>query len=294
MFKRYFLFAMVNILIMVTLSIFIQLLGLEPYINSYGLNYGSLAIMCLIWGMGGAFISLFLSKQIVKWQMGLKIIDPNTHDRQARELVQMVDRLSKRAGLKKCPEVGWYESPEVNAFATGASASSSLVAVSTGLLENMNQEEVEGVLGHEVAHIANGDMITMTLLQGVMNAFVMFLARVIAAAVARGGDNERPNFAIQFGVTIALQILFGILASIVVRAFSRYREYRADAGGAKVAGKDKMLAALRRLAKNYEMVDTADTAMASLKINGKRSGFAALFSTHPDINDRIQRLERAQ
>jgi heat shock protein HtpX len=176
--KRVFLFLMVNILIVTTISVVMSLLGVQPYLDAKGINYQSLLFFCLIWGFGGAFISLALSKVIAKWTMGVQIIDRNTQDYRLRHLVERVHRLSENAGIGKMPEVGIYESPEINAFATGPSKNNSLVAVSTGLLHNMNESELDGVLAHEVAHIANGDMVTMTLVQGVVNAFVMSLARV--------------------------------------------------------------------------------------------------------------------
>src|SRR5690606_37107750 len=175
--KRIFLFLAVNALVVITISTLMRLFGVEPYLQANGLNLESLAVFCLLWGMGGAFISLGLSRIMAKWMMGVKVIDPNTTDSNAQELVQTVYRLARAAGLSKMPEVGIYQSPEVNAFATGPTKARSLVAVSTGLLQRMRQDEVEGVLAHEVAHIANGDMVTMTLVQGVINAFVMFLAR---------------------------------------------------------------------------------------------------------------------
>jgi heat shock protein HtpX len=187
------------------------------------------------------------------------------------------------------PEVGVYESPEVNAFATGPSKNRSLVAVSSGLLRSMRPEEVEGVLAHEVAHIANGDMVTMTLLQGVMNAFVMFFARVIASVVTRS-DDERRGGGMYFLVVIVLQIVLGILASLVTAWFSRHREFRADAGGAHLAGRERMIGALRRLAANHELVDTQHQALATMKINGVRS-WAAMLSTHPPLEDRIAALQ---
>jgi heat shock protein HtpX len=188
------------------------------------------------------------------------------------------------------PEVGVYESPEVNAFATGPSKRKSLVAVSSGLLRTMRRDEVEGVLAHEVAHIRNGDMVTMTLIQGVVNAFVMFLARVIAFAIRQGSDSRNSYF-FSYIVMIVLEIVFGILGMIVVAWFSRAREFRADAGGAALAGRQNMIAALRRLLQAKELVDTTEPALATLKINGKRSTWLMLASTHPPLEDRIRALE---
>src|SRR3989339_1813106 len=178
--KRIFLFMAVNVLILLTLSITLNILGVRPYLNANGIDYGALMTFCLVWGIGGAFISLGLSRIMAKWMMGVQVIPPNTSDPALSSLVQTVHNLAKAAGLPKMPEVGYYNSPEINAFATGPTKSRALVAVSAGLLESMDRAQLEGVLAHEISHIANGDMVTMTLLQGVINAFVMFLARVIA------------------------------------------------------------------------------------------------------------------
>lgn len=290
--KRVFLFVSVNILIMVTLSAVMGILGVGPYIEKQGLNYGSLAIFCLLWGFGGAFISLALSRIMAKWMMGVKIIDASTHQPELQSLLSRVHLLSKSAGLNVMPEVGYYESPEINAFATGPTKNRSLVAVSTGLLSNMNAREVDGVLAHEVAHIANGDMVTMTLVQGVVNAFVMFFARVAAFFASQFVEEEKRPM-VQFGIVLVLEIALGMLGMIVVSAFSRMREYRADQGGAKLSGRDNMIAALERLKANYERTVMDDQpALATMKISGKSGGFAKLFSTHPDLDDRIARLKQ--
>src|SRR6266513_3044461 len=186
--KRILLFLVVNTLVVVTISLALSLLGVNSRLGSG--RFESLMVFCLVWGMGGAFVSLGLSRLIAKWFMGVQVVDPNTADSSLQELVQMVHRLAQRAGLPEMPEVGIYDSPEVNAFATGPSRSRSLVAVSAGLLNSMGWREVEGVLGHEVSHIANGDMVTMTLIQGIINAFVMFLARVLAFALSQGGRRD--------------------------------------------------------------------------------------------------------
>lgn len=224
--KRIFLFLAVNFLVIITISIVLNVLGVRPYLRSYGIDYQSLLVFCLVWGMGGAFISLGLSRVMAKMAMGVQVIDPNTADAGAQELLQIVGNLTRSANLPM-PEVGVYESPEVNAFATGPTKSRALVAVSSGLLHRMNRAEIEGVLGHEVTHIANGDMVTMTLLQGVVNAFVMFLARVIAFAVTQAmrgrDDNEAPSWGIFFMVQMVLQVVFMIAGSMVVAWFSRYR-----------------------------------------------------------------------
>jgi heat shock protein HtpX len=198
--------------------------------------------------------------------------------------------MAQNAGLSKMPEVGIYDSPDMNAFATGPSKRNSLVAVSTGLMRSMNKAEIEGVIGHEVAHIANGDMVTMTLVQGTVNAFVMFLARIIANVAASQAD-ERYRHMIYFGVSIALDILLGILGSVVVAYFSRYREFRADAGGASYAGREKMIAGLRKLQTMYDRLEPDDRPMAAFKISNRPSGLMALFSTHPPLEKRIERLQ---
>jgi heat shock protein HtpX len=222
----------------------------------------------------------------------VKLVDGRTGNSQADWLYQTVARLTQQANLPM-PEVGIYASDEVNAFATGPSKNRSLVAVSSGLLRSMRPEEVEGVLAHEVTHIANGDMVTMTLLQGVINAFVMFLARIIAYAIVRGTSDSRSrgSSGLEFLVVMVLQIVLGMLGLLVVAWFSRQREFRADAGGAHLAGRPRMVAALQRLKANQELVDPSHQALATMKINGTRS-WAALFATHPPLEVRIAALER--
>jgi heat shock protein HtpX len=297
--KRITLFLALNFLVVMTLSILTSVLGIRPYIQSYGMDYGSLMAFCLVWGMGGAFISLAISRIMAKMMMGVKVIDPRQlHDPQLQWLVETVHSLARSAGISTMPEVGIYDSPEVNAFATGPTKNRALVAVSSGLLNRMDRHQVEGVLGHEVAHVANGDMVTMTLIQGVVNAFVMFLARAIAFAVAQSGrrdDSEGSSFSsgTYYIVQFVLEIVFMILGSILVAFVSRWREFRADHGGARLAGRDKMIAALEALRRNYELIDTqAQPAVQSLKISG-RGGFLQLFSTHPSLEERIARLETA-
>ena len=289
--KRIFLFVIINLLIVVTLSTLLSLLGVQPYLQSNGLNYSSLVVFCLIWGFGGAFISLALSRVMAKWMMGVKVIDPQTTHGIEGDLLQRVHALARQAGIKVMPEVGIYEADELNAFATGPTQNRSLVAVSSGLLRSMNRQELEGVLAHEIAHIANGDMVTMTLIQGVVNAFVMFIARVLGFFASQFVDEDKRSI-VQFGVVLAAEILLGILGMIVVASFSRRREYRADEGGAKLAGSSSMIAALERLKVNFALPATEDQpAIASLKISGQSKGFLRLFSTHPDLDDRIQKLK---
>src|SRR5262245_13803343 len=245
--KRIILFGAVNILVMFTISLVLGLLRANRFLPSGGL--AGLAVICLIWGFAGALISLALSRVMAKWFMGVRVVPPETNDPELRGLVETVHSLARTAGLPN-PEVGVYESPEINAFATGPSESRSLVAVSTGLLHRMGRREVEGVLGHEMAHIANGDMVTMTLIQGVINSFVLFLSRVLAFVVSqamRSRDDREGGFWMQYLLAQVFQVVFSILGLIVVCWFSRIREFRADAGGARFAGRENMIGALRAL-----------------------------------------------
>ena len=289
--KRIFLFMAVNILVLVTISIVLQVLGVHSYLTARGIDYQALMIFCLVWGMGGAFISLALSRIMAKWMMGVRLIDPSTASGDAAWLVQTVYGLAQAAGLPRMPQVGVYNSPEVNAFATGPTKSRALVAVSSGLFQRMERSQVEAVLGHEITHVANGDMVTMTLIQGVINAFVMFFARIIAYAVSQRFD-QKARYAVQFAVTIVLEILFSILGMIVVASFSRWREYRADAGGARLAGREKMISALEALGRTVALVDNRQPALAAFKIADRPQGLRKLFATHPPLEDRIARLRQ--
>ena len=291
--KRIGLFVAVNLLIVLTITTVTSFLGIQPYLSDRGINLQSLAAFCLLWGFGGAFISLGISRITAKWMMGIHVIDPMTRDSSERWLIDRVHALAKGANLPVMPQVGIYESDEVNAFATGPTKSRALVAVSTGLLGRMNNNEAEGVLGHEVAHIANGDMVTMTLVQGVVNAFVMFFARVIAWSVSQFVD-ERMRHWVHFGAVLLFEIVFSILGMFVVAAFSRAREYRADAGGATLAGRANMIAGLKRLKRTLELTDDSQPSLATMKIStAKGSGLMAWLATHPDLDDRIRRLEMA-
>ena len=287
---RIFLFLATNLAIVITLSIVMSLLGIGTGYGPYGMDIRALAVFCFVWGMGGAFISLQMSRWIAKRSTGVQLVSGRTGHATADWLYATVERLTRQANLPM-PEVGIYDSPEVNAFATGPSKSRSLVAVSSGLMRSMRQDEIEGVLAHEVAHIANGDMVTMTLLQGVINAFVMFFARLVASLIR--GSGSRDSYAVSWMLIIALEIVFGILGSLITAWYSRRREFRADYGGASLAGRDRMLGALRRLASNRELVDPNHQALATLKINGTR-GWMVFFSTHPPLETRIAALERAQ
>jgi heat shock protein HtpX len=289
--KRILLFIVTNLAIVATLTIVVNVLGLTSGVSADGLNLGALAMFCLFYGMAGAFISLQMSRWIAKRATGVKLITGGTGRPELDSLYATVERLTRQANLPMA-EVGVYDSPEVNAFATGPSKSRSLVAVSSGLLRSMRQEEIEGVLAHEVAHIANGDMVTMTLLQGVINAFVMFAARVIAHVMTRTSDN-RGGGGMYFITVMVLQIVLGILGSLITAWFSRQREFRADRGGATLAGRASMIAALRRLAANRELVDTRHEALATMKINGA-GRWMVFFSTHPPLEARIAALENAR
>lgn len=294
MLKRVFLFLATNILVIATISIITNALGLHSYLTRYGIDYQALAVFCLIWGMTGAFISLFLSKFIAKMSMGVVIIHPKNATQNERYLLDMIHTLAKRAGLTKMPEVGIYHSPELNAFATGPGKNHSLVAVSSGLLANLNRDEVEAVVSHEISHIANGDMVTMTLVQGVINSFALFLSRIAAyaASIAMSRDDEKSgevSHMTYFIFTFVFDILFTMLGSILVASYSRWREYRADAGGAKLAGRDKMIAALQRLKAGVDIVDDRAPALAAFKIS-HHPAWLDIFSTHPPIDKRIARL----
>jgi heat shock protein HtpX len=282
---------------MVTVNLVLGITGGSRWLDAYGINYQALMTFCLVWGFVGSGISLLLSKFMAKTMMGVQIVDERS---QYGDLVRKVHQLAKMAGIEKMPEVGIYESPEVNAFATGPSKNNSLVAVSTGLLQQMNADEVEGVLAHEVAHVANGDMVTMALVQGVVNAFVMFFARIAAFTLSqamagnRDSDDERPaasGFMFHMMVMV-FEIAFSFLGMFVVAYFSRIREFRADKGGAQFAGRAKMVAALRKLKSKVDWVDDSRDSIKAMKISSKK-GFMNFLSTHPSLDDRIAALERA-
>jgi heat shock protein HtpX len=295
--KRVLLFIITNVLVVATISIVMSLFGVKPYLTAYGLNYTSLAIICAIWGTAGAFISLFMSKTIAKRSMGMQMIDPQKANDQERALLDIVYGLAKKVGLTKMPEVGIYDSPELNAFATGPSKKDALVAVSSGLLQRMDRNEIEGVLGHEISHVTNGDMVTMTLIQGIVNAFALFLSRIIAYVISMGlmRGNSRDRGGMSFGLfymlSIAFSIVFTFFGSIVVAAFSRWREYRADAGGAHLAGRDNMINALQVLKQYSEVQDQRAPSLAALKIS-QPPRLSVLFASHPPIDARIRRLQQ--
>jgi heat shock protein HtpX len=286
--KRIVLFVLTNLAVVVVLGIVASLLGVNRYLTANGLNLGSLLVFAFIMGFGGAIISLLLSKTIAKWSSGVQLINEPRNADEAW-IVQTVRKLADQAGVGM-PEVGIFEG-EPNAFATGAFKNSALVAVSTGLLQGMTREEIEAVLGHEISHISNGDMVTMTLIQGVMNTFVVFLSRVIGYFVdgflSRGDNRSGPGIG-YYLTTIVLDILFGFLAAIIVAWFSRQREFRADAGSAHLLGKQPMIHALARLG---GMVP--GELPKGLQSFGITSGVGKLFSTHPPIEERIAALQAA-
>lgn len=286
--KRIFLFLATNIAVLAVLSVAIRVLGLDQYMAQQGYSYQSLLIISAVFGMGGAFISLAISKWMAKRSTGAKVITtPGNEDE--RWLLATVERLARQANIGM-PEVAVFPSPQPNAFATGARKDSALVAVSVGLMQNMNRDEVEAVLGHEISHVANGDMVTLTLIQGVLNTFVIFLSRIIGSIVNRVVFKSDSNYGIGYFLSvIVLQILLGILASMVVMAFSRYREYRADAGGAKLAGREKMIAALEKLRSPKDRDAGLPKELNAFGISGGGS-FARLFMSHPPIDDRIKAL----
>lgn len=289
--KRTILFLATNLAIMLVLGISASLLGVNKYLTANGLNLGTLLVFAGLMGFGGAFISLMLSKPIAKWSTGARVIDQPSNSTELW-LIDTIAKQAQKAGIAM-PEVAVYEG-EANAFATGATKNSSLVAVSTGLLTSMTREEVEAVLAHEVAHIANGDMVTLTLIQGVVNTFVIFLARVVGYAVdqfLRKNDEQSTGPGMAYTVTVIVcDILFGILASIIVMYFSRQREYRADRGAARLLGTPRpMIAALHRLGGLAQGDLPKNVAASGISGSG---GMMSLFSSHPPIEDRIAALQR--
>lgn len=284
--KRILLFLATNMAIVLVLSVTMRVLGVEPYLTKQGLNLNSLLIFAAVMGFGGSLISLAISKWMAKKTMGVQIIEAPTNNTELW-LVNTVRQYAQEAGIGM-PEVGIFDTPEVNAFATGMNKNNALVAVSSGLLQQMSRSEAEAVIGHEVAHIANGDMVTLALIQGVVNTFVMFLSRVIGyfvdKVVFKTENGQGPAF---FVTMIVAELVLGVLASIIVMWFSRQREFRADSGGARLAGRHNMIAALQRL-NNLHPAPLPDR-MAAFGIAGG-GGLSKLFMTHPPLNERIQAL----
>ena len=289
--KRIFLFILTNLAVVMVLGVVASLLGANRYLTAQGLNLASLLVFAFIFGFGGAIISLLISKPVAKWSMSLRSISAQQNTAEEAWIVQTVTRLAAQANIGM-PEVAIYDG-EPNAFATGAFKNSALVAVSTGLMQSMTREEVEAVLGHEVSHIANGDMVTLTLLQGVINTFVIFLSRVIGYAVDKmlNGDNERRSSGAGFYMThMVLEMLLGFLGSMIVAWYSRQREYRADAGAGKLLGqRQTMIRALQRLGGL-----TPGALPSNMQAMGIAGSFGKLFATHPPIEKRIERLQQAQ
>ncbi len=286
--KRILLFLATNIAVLAVLSVSMRLLGIDQYLASTGQDMGGLLVFAAILGFGGSLISLAMSKFIAKRSTGARVITEPANAQEAW-LVATVRRQATQAGIGM-PEVAIFDSPEVNAFATGARRDSALVAVSTGLLRQMKQNEVEAVLGHEISHVANGDMVTLTLIQGVVNTFVIFLSRIIGRfvdqVIFRSERGHGPGF---FITVMVAQLVLGVLASIIVAWFSRQREFRADAGGAKLAGRQNMVAALEGLQRAHEPAALPD-GMQALGISGAPARFGRLFMTHPPLPERIAAL----
>ncbi|HEY7658646.1 MAG TPA: protease HtpX [Burkholderiales bacterium] len=287
--KRVFLLVATNFAVLLVLSITMQVLGIDRLLaQETGLNLFGLLVFAGVFGFGGSFISLLISKWMAKSATGAHVIEVPSSMAE-RWLVDTVKRQAAAAGIGM-PEVAVYDSPEINAFATGWNRDNALVAVSTGLLQNMSQDEAEAVLGHEVTHVANGDMVTLTLIQGVVNTFVIFLSRVVGTIVDRVVFKvERGQGPAFFITVIVAQIVLGVLASIVVMWFSRLREFRADAGGATLAGRGKMIAALERLKLNHEQ-SQLPAQISAFGISGG-GGFARLFMSHPPLDERIAALK---
>ena len=290
--KRIVLFLATNMAIVLVLSVTMRVLGVEPYLTANGLNLTSLLIFAAVMGFGGSFISLAISKWMAKKSMGVRVIESPSSSSEVW-LVDTVRKYAADAGIGM-PEVGIFDSPQVNAFATGMTKNNSLVAVSSGLLQQMTREEAEAVLGHEIAHIANGDMVTLALIQGVVNTFVMFLSRVIGYAVDKlVFKTERGTGPAFFVTMIIAELVLGVLASIIVMWFSRKREFRADLGGASLAGRQNMIAALERL--NSLHPAPLPEKMAAFGISGGgASGIKRLFMTHPPLEERIAALRAVQ
>jgi heat shock protein HtpX len=291
--KRIFLFVLTNIAVLLVLSIAVRLLGVDRILDEQGvgLDHRALLVWAAVFGMGGSFISLLLSKWMAKRAMGAQVITQPGNDAEAW-LLQTVSHQAQAAGIGM-PEVAIFDSESPNAFATGARRDAALVAVSTGLLRSMRKDEVEAVLAHEISHVANGDMVTLTLIQGVVNTFVLFFSRVIGSFVDRVVfRNEEGHGAGFFIVSIVAQLVLGILASIIVFWFSRQREFRADSGGARLAGTGKMIAALERLKAATQPAPLPDQFAAFGVSGGARSGLARLFMTHPPLDERIAALRQ--
>ncbi len=287
---RIALFLLTNLAVMFVFGIILSLTGIQ------GRSVQGLMIMAGLFGFGGAFVSLLMSKWMALRSVGGQVIENPTSEVE-RWLLDTVRRQSEQVGIKM-PQVAIYDAPDINAFATGARRDASLVAVSTGLLASMSRDEAEAVIAHEISHVANGDMVTMTLLQGVVNTFVIFISRIIAQFVANfissdeESESSNGNPWVYMGVSMVLEIVFGILASIITMWFSRYREFHADAGSAKLVGREKMIAALQRLKTSYEPQE--ESSMMAFCINGRNKSFSELFLSHPPLDKRIEALRSGE
>ena len=291
--KRIFLFLATNFAVMIVLSIVASLLGVNRYITAQGMNFGALLGFAAVFGFGGALISLAISKWSAKRAMGAEVI-ATPRNAEERWLLETVQRQATAAGIGM-PEVAIFPAAEVNAFATGMSRNNALVAVSSGLLQRMTRDEAEAVIGHEISHVANGDMVTLTLIQGVLNTFVIFIARVLGSIIDRAVfKNEEGRGFGYFAIYMVLEMVLGVLASTIVMWFSRQREFRADAGGAKLAGREQMIAALRRLQSVHEETQMPAKLTAFAISGSRKSGLAHLFASHPSLEDRIAALNSAQ
>jgi heat shock protein HtpX len=286
--KRIFLFIVTNLAVLLVLSVVARITGLDVWLAAHGQSYFGLLVFATLFGFGGSFISLLLSKTMAKHAMGVQVIDPQTTDPTGRWLLGVVENYARTVGVGM-PEVGIFQSPDANAFATGASRNSALVAVSTGLLQQMGRQEVEAVVGHEMTHVANGDMVTLTLIQGILNTFVIFLSRVIGGVIDRS-ENGRGGMGYFFTV-IVLQLVLGVLASIIVAWFSRQREFRADRGGAQLGGKSNMIGALQDLKRVHEPLPAKQFVAFGIAEGPVAGGLKRLFMSHPPLDERIAALQ---
>lgn len=297
--KRVILFLLLNLCIVTTVSVITQLLGLDIYLGRQGINFSHLAVFCMIWGLASAFISLVLSRSMAKWLMGVQIIDPTRASGEAKRLLDHVHALARKAGMRHMPQVGLFSSKSPNAFATGPSAKRSLIALSDSLISGLSEEELGAVIGHEITHITSGDMMTMTLIQGVINGFVMFLARacayIAAQAISGRSRDSRSSVSpmVYFLCVTLFEICFMMLGMLLVAAYSRWREFRADTGGAQLTSRPAMANALRAIDCKSSPAQQQG-AFDSLQIHTKRGRFLSLLATHPPIEKRIARLQVLQ
>lgn len=288
--KRILLFIVTNLAVLLVLTIVARVLGIDTYLAAHGQSLQGLLVWAGLFGFGGAFVSLAMSKMQAKMFMGVRVIAPQSGDPSEQWLLSVIEHHARNVGVGM-PEVGVFDSPEPNAFATGMSRNSALVAVSTGLLQRMNRQEVEAVLGHEMTHVANGDMVTLALIQGVVNTFVLFLARVVGNIVDRAVFRSDDGRGIASYVTFyVLQIAFGILATPIVMWFSRWREFRADRGGAHLAGTSNMIDALEELKRVHEPLPAQQFAAFGIADGAAASGLKRLFMSHPPLDERIAAL----